>query len=35
MFDEIPDPKKLEEFNIQSGIKTLGINNYLKFAKIS
>ena len=24
MFDDIPDPKKLEEFNLQSGVKTLG-----------
>jgi hypothetical protein len=28
MFDEIPDPKKIDEFNFQSGIKTLG-NYYL------
>jgi hypothetical protein len=25
MFDDIPDPKKLEEFNLHSGVKTLGI----------
>ncbi len=24
MFDDIPDPKKIEEFNLQSVIKTLG-----------
>jgi len=24
MFDDIPDPKKLEEFNLHSGVKTLG-----------
>jgi hypothetical protein len=24
MFDEVPDPKKLEEFNLHSGVKTLG-----------
>lgn len=29
MFDDIPDPKKLEEFNLHSGVKTLG--NYINF----
>ncbi len=31
MFDDVPDPKKLEDFNLQSGIKTLGKYNYYIF----